>query len=150
MEKGKIYTSPLFVVRVLLVKAEVAHSLHDRGLSERVEIAETEDVRLHRPARKNMQFHEASSADRAKNDATKAFTTTLIRISAVAPKKVAPTAVLRNKLRRQIYEAVKPLYNSLASHTSIIIFAKNETAKTDVKNMTIDLKNLFSKAKISV
>jgi len=94
MEKGRIYTSPLFVVRVLINE--------NKG------------------------------------------------ISAVAPKKVAATAAMRNKLRRQIYEAVAPLRTSIIPGAAIIIFAKSETAKADFKHLTPDLKNLFSKAKISV
>ena len=95
MEKGKIYTSPFFVVRIL-VKEEAGG------------------------------------------------------ISAVAPKKIAATAVVRNKLRRQIYEAVAPLRNSIVPGVSLIIFAKTETIKANFKDLTPDLKNLFSKAKISV
>ncbi len=102
MEKGKIYTSPLFVVRVLENKKEGVRSQEFGG------------------------------------------------IAAVAPKKVASTAALRNKLRRQIYEAVSPLASSIIPGISIIIFAKSETIKANFKNITPDLKNLFSKAKISV
>ena len=104
MEKGKIYTSPLFIVRVL-VKEKEERSKEKGG----------------------------SGA-----------------ISAVAPKKVATTAVLRNKLRRQIYEAVSPLRATLIPGVSLIIFAKTETVKANFTELTPDLKNLFSKAKISV
>ena len=109
MEKGKVYTSPLFVVRILVNKEKVAGRMEKGGIKNKKVI-----------------------------------------IATVAPKKVAPTAVLRNKLRRQIYEAVSPLIPSLIPSTSIIIFAKNETIKADFKDMTPDLKNLFVKAKISV
>ncbi len=101
MEKGKVYTSSLFVVRVLNKEKEAGRM--EKG-----------------------------------------------GIAAVAPKKVASTASMRNKLRRQIYEAVTPLIPSLTPNTSIIIFAKLETSKVQFKNLTLDLKNLFSKAKISV
>ena len=95
MEKGRIYTSSLFVMRVLINK--------DNG-----------------------------------------------GISAVAPKKVATTAVLRNKLRRQIYQAAAPLQKTIPQGASVIIFAKAETTKADFKDLSLDLKNLFIKAKISV
>ena len=101
MEKGRIYTSPLFVMRVL----------------------------------ENKELGKAQKTG---------------GISAVAPKKVAATAVLRNKLRRQIYVAVAPLQMNLAQGVSLIIFAKKETIGADSKDMTTDLKNLFVKAKISV
>ncbi|MEA2715043.1 MAG: Ribonuclease, partial [Candidatus Parcubacteria bacterium] len=35
------------------------------------------------------------------------------RLSAVAPQRVAPTAVARNKMRRKMYEAVHSIYPSL-------------------------------------
>lgn len=105
MEKGRIATSPLFVVRIL---------------------------------QSNNQAFQRDNPG------------VLSKISAVAPKKVAGTAVLRNKVRRQIYEAVRPLRNILIPGVSIIIFAKNETLKADLESMTTDLKQLFVKAKISV
>src|ERR1019366_6104218 len=90
MEKGRIYTSPLFVMRVLENKVE--------GL---------------------------------KGEKGKAG-----GISAVAPKKVASTAVMRNKLRQQIYEATSPIRASLKPGVAIIILAKTETAKADFKDLT--------------
>ncbi|MES2314610.1 MAG: ribonuclease P protein component [Patescibacteria group bacterium] len=104
MEKGKIATSPLFVVRILERKLGVGSLKQGEGS----------------------------------------------QISAVAPKKVASTAVLRNRVRRQIYEAVRPLRATLLPATAIIIFAKNEALKTNLRSMTSDLKQLFVKAKISV
>jgi len=111
MEKGRIHTSPLFVVRVL------------QGLPSRSRSTLTEP---------------------------RAQTSQTGGISAVAPKKVAPTAVLRNKTRRRIYEAAAPLRSSILSGNSMIIFAKKEAVQADLKEMAADLKNLFLKAKISV
>jgi ribonuclease P protein component len=73
-----------------------------------------------------------------------------VRIAAVAPKKVAPTAALRNVIRRRIYEATQPLIRSIILGTHVIIFAKAEATRADFKDMASDLKSLFSKAKISV
>ena len=100
MEKGRIYTSPLFVMRVL-----------DQGLPLR---------------------------------------STLAGISAVAPKKILPTAVKRNRMRRQIYEAVRPFITTLKPGVSAIIFAKKETISASFETIQTDLKQLFLKAKISV
>ena len=111
MEKGRIYTSPLFVVRIL--------------------------------ENKEVGFRSEKMEETKRSGG----------ISAVAPKKVAVTAVMRNKLRRQIYEAVAPLQKNLASRSlgaSVIIFAKKETLTADLTSMTSDLKNLFAKARISV
>lgn len=72
------------------------------------------------------------------------------KISAVAPKKIAPTAVARNLIRRRIYEAIQPNIKSIIPGTHAIIFAKTEAIKTDVKTMATELKSLFMKAKIGV
>lgn len=95
MDKGKVYHSPLFIIRTITV---------DQGT----------------------------------------------KISAVAPKKIASTAVARNRIRRRIYEAVQPVINSIIPGTHAIIFTKAEVAKADVKSIATNLKALFVKAKISV
>ena len=123
MEKGRIYTSPLFVMRVLANK-----ELGD----QRVGPTEAESQKL-----------GAKTQDSRGKQKTGG-------ISTVAPKKVAATAVLRNKLRRQIYSAVLPIHSNLIKGISVIIFAKKETIGSNLKDMTTDLKNLFVKAKISV
>jgi ribonuclease P protein component len=114
MQKGRVYTSPLFVMRVLAVPASTPG-----------------DSISGSPGRSNLLGLGA-------------------KISAVAPKKVAPTAVLRNKLRRQIYEAVYPLHKPLTPGVSVIFFAKQEMIKANFKTVRADLVTLFSKAKISV
>lgn len=102
MEKGRIYTSPLFVIRILLLQ----------GQTSRSDLA--------------------------------------VKFAAVAPKKVVPSAVQRNKIRRQIYEMVEPRYKSILSGSMVIIFAKKETISASFEAKKIDLAQLFAKAKISV
>jgi ribonuclease P protein component len=109
MEKGKIYHSPLFIMR----------ALRTQGVG-----------------------------NKDKGERSKEFGQ--VKISAVTPKKIANTAVLRNKTKRLIYEAVQPLITSIIPDTHMIMFAKNEAIKSEIKTMTADLKGLFSKAKISV
>jgi ribonuclease P protein component len=103
MEKGRIITSPLFVVRMLVNKPETG--VNNQNISG---------------------------------------------ISAVTPKKIAVTAVMRNRIRRQIYAAVRPLKNTLTPGISLIIFAKQEALKADTASMSADLKQLFVKARIGV
>jgi len=147
MEKGRIYTSPLFVARVLIEKApETELFLSPAELASRNSVFPQAGQRNHTPSVSAI----SARSDRlrtSKKFISGAFNT---RISAVASKKVAPTAAMRNKLRRQIYEAVSPLRSSLIPGLSIIIFAKSETIKADFKDLTPDLKNLFIKEKISV
>ncbi len=73
-----------------------------------------------------------------------------VNIATVAPKKVAPTAVLRNNTRRRIYEAIRPMLGSMVPGTRAIVFAKSEAIKASTKDISTDLKSLFSKAKIGV
>ncbi|HTK32984.1 MAG TPA: ribonuclease P protein component [Candidatus Paceibacterota bacterium] len=129
MEKGRIVTSPLFVVRIL------QNNKKTLGLPPSQSPAELATQKLRSDKLRTPQRDNPSVS---------------IKISAVAPKKVAPSAVLRNRIRRQIYEAVHPLKDSLVPNTSLIIFAKSDVLKVNLETMIVDLKQLFSKAKISV
>ncbi len=123
MEKGKIYHSPLFLMRVL-----------EHGKQE----AESKE--------KEVRSKESGG----------------IKIAAVAPKKIAPTAVLRNRIRRRMYEAVQaivstsvppaaqPTASSMIPGTHAIIFAKTTAITAEFEGMAADLKTLFSKARIGV
>jgi ribonuclease P protein component len=127
MEKGRVTHSPLFVMRTLGTQVV---SIKEDG------------VRSKRPAGR------AGGGSKGEN------TRLDIRIAAVAPKKVAPTAVLRNSIKRHIYEAVQPLIASVTTSAGqgihIIIFAKTEAVKADFKGIAADLKSLFVKARLSV
>jgi ribonuclease P protein component len=68
------------------------------------------------------------------------------RIAAIAPKKVAKTAVGRNKIRRKIYEAVRKLNGEISSGSHILIFAKSNIVNATQVEVVIDLKILFVKA----
>ena len=72
-----------------------------------------------------------------------------IRVAAVAPQKIAKTAVERSKIRRKIYEGVRSLRADILPNEHILIFAKTasvaSSSQTNIKN---DLKILFVKAGI--
>ncbi len=70
----------------------------------------------------------------------------LPRLAAVAPQKIFRTAVRRNKARRQIYEAVRSLYEGLPPKVSIIIFAKNPVITAPFTEIIQALKEIFVKA----
>lgn len=69
-------------------------------------------------------------------------------ISAVASKKIAKTAVERNRIRRLIYRGVGPLMSSIISGTHVIVFAKQAMNETKAATITDDLKSVFAKARI--
>ena len=67
-------------------------------------------------------------------------------ISAVAPSKIAKTAVLRNSTRRKMYEAIKD-HVPLFKHGQLAVILAKQTALTvSVQEMKTDMKPLFVKA----
>jgi len=129
MEKGRVTHSPLFIMRALSVQVPPDSPSLSRACGR-------------------FAGHIPRLATAKKNPVIG------VRIAAVAPKKVANTAVLRNGIKRHIYEAVRPLIASITTSAGqgihIIIFAKAEAVKADFKAIVADLKALFVKARISV
>jgi ribonuclease P protein component len=68
------------------------------------------------------------------------------RVSAVVPKKVCKTAVGRNKIRRQMYEAVQPFFSSLVQGYHIALFANDKAKEIDFADLSKEVKDLFVKA----
>ena len=99
------------------------------------------------------QFNEAMKAGKVIHSplfmARVQYGTKLLRIAAVAPVKIAKTAVLRNRTRRRVYGSVRSLWGSIEGTAHIIIFAKAPFLKTDDADaISGDLKDLFVKAKL--
>jgi len=76
------------------------------------------------------------------------------RVAAVAPVKMAKTAVARNALRRKIYELVAPFTEETVDGFYVILFAKptmlppGATKGPADQIVSEDLKSLFVKAGI--
>jgi ribonuclease P protein component len=69
-----------------------------------------------------------------------------VGMAAVAPVKIAKTAVLRNRVRRRIYSAVKPFIENI-SGCRIILIAKPPLLKDESMDVIRgDLRGLFVKA----
>ena len=68
------------------------------------------------------------------------------RIAAVAPQKVAKTAAARNRLRRLVYEAVRPMLEKLRPDREIIIFAGAQATKASLSEISDDLGIFFVKS----
>ena len=68
------------------------------------------------------------------------------RVSAVVPLKIAKQAVMRNRLRRQVYEAIKPVFTRIASHTHTIVFVKSGVMTVDFGSISKGLREIFVKA----
>ncbi len=70
------------------------------------------------------------------------------RFSAVVSKKIAKTAVLRNKFRRRIYSVLGRNMESVKAGFHIILLAKPTIIKTELKDIASDLENLFVKSSL--
>ena len=70
------------------------------------------------------------------------------RISTTVPVKIAKTAVQRNKFRRKLYEAVRPLVSNIVPNTHIAIIAKPQTLQSTQKALEAEVKDVFVKAKL--
>jgi len=70
------------------------------------------------------------------------------KVSAVAPVRVGKTAVLRNRIRRRIYEAAEPLVKKLSKGHRVVIFAKTPAIEAEVGDMTSDLQDIFVKTRL--
>ena len=69
-------------------------------------------------------------------------------VATVAPKKIAKTAVQRNRIRRKLYEAVRSFRGDIQPGMHILVFAKPALLVVSQKDITADLKALFVKASI--
>ena len=93
MEKGRVFHSPLFVMRILTIDSS-------------------------------------------------------IRCAAIVPKKIAPSAVLRNSMRRKIYSAARPHVQHITTPVCIALFAKQRIGEIPVQMLAEGIKGLFVKAGI--
>lgn len=72
-----------------------------------------------------------------------------IKASVVVSKKVAKTAVLRNKIRRRVYSVVgKELKNSKNPYF-LIFFAKKGAEKASFNDQKLEILNLLENSKIT-
>jgi ribonuclease P protein component len=70
------------------------------------------------------------------------------KFAAVASKKIAKTAVLRNKIQRKTYESVGSIIKKVLPGTRAILLAKAPAVTSDAKSTLSDIEQLFVKAGI--
>ena len=68
------------------------------------------------------------------------------RFSVSVPKKVAKTAVQRNKIRRQTYAAIRNIEPLIKSGLSGIVVAKTGAEKLSFEALTLEIKDIFVKS----
>lgn len=67
------------------------------------------------------------------------------QVSLAASKKVAPKAVLRNRLRRRGYAAVRPLIPRISPESAILISYTKPDAKVSIPEMTAEIAGALEK-----
>ena len=67
------------------------------------------------------------------------------RVSITASKKIAPSAVVRNRLRRRGYDALRPLLPRLSAQSAILVSYLIRDTQTPIKDLTEDLRSVFLK-----
>ncbi|MDQ5893033.1 MAG: Ribonuclease protein component [Patescibacteria group bacterium] len=68
------------------------------------------------------------------------------RFSVSVPKKVAKTAVERNKIRRQVYSGIKKIEHSIKSGLSGMIVVKAGAQKLSFESLISEIKSTFVKS----
>ena len=67
------------------------------------------------------------------------------QISVSCSKKVAPTAVLRNKLRRRAYSALSPIIPTLPSNFIALVSYNKADTDISINDLRAELSDCFSK-----
>ena len=70
------------------------------------------------------------------------------QVSVTASKKVAPTAVMRNKLRRRAYTALAPLLSGLPKTAAVLVSYTACDVQTSIADLRAELQDAFLKAKL--
>ena len=68
------------------------------------------------------------------------------QVSFSVSKKVANTAVLRNRLRRRGYASVEALIPSLSPQALVLVSYLIPDTETPIKDLTLEIKGIFEKA----
>ncbi|OHA28228.1 MAG: ribonuclease P protein component [Candidatus Taylorbacteria bacterium RIFCSPHIGHO2_02_FULL_47_18] len=64
------------------------------------------------------------------------------RFAVVASKKIAPTAVMRNLLRRRLYELFGKKIGNISGGTAVVVFVKKEANKASFQELKGAVENL--------
>lgn len=69
------------------------------------------------------------------------------KAAVVVSKKLAKTAVVRNRMRRRVYAALSPLFE-ISKKVTVIVYPKKETEKAPFQRLQDELGQAFQKAKL--
>ncbi len=106
---------------------------------------------------KTKEFNSAFSAISTKSYVSPLFSIKIVPgaktaektlFSCVVSKKVAKTAVLRNKTRRRVYEAIKKSLPNIKNGYICLVFVKKEVIDADFSTLEKNINELMKKAGI--
>ncbi len=69
-----------------------------------------------------------------------------LKFAVSVSKKVAPSAVLRNRIRRRTYSIVQKLMPQIQKKAFIMLMPKKEFAGKPIAELEVEMKGIFSKA----
>ncbi len=72
--------------------------------------------------------------------------TTTTKVSVTVSKKVAKTAVLRNRIRRRLYTATAPLLPLIKKPGYVLLMPKADCATIPFEALKDEVKNIYLKA----
>lgn len=73
-----------------------------------------------------------------------------VRVSIVVSKKTAKLAVVRNRLRRVFYEAIKPYLKDISGGSLVVLYPKQGSIKAAFKVIESELESALKKAKVLI
>jgi ribonuclease P protein component len=69
-----------------------------------------------------------------------------VRVSATVPNRIAKKAVLRNRMRRKMYEAIRLIISKIKDGQHTIIFAKSAATTATQEQLDKEMVDIFVKA----
>ena len=67
------------------------------------------------------------------------------RFAVSVSKKVAKTAVLRNKIRRQVYSIIRDIFPSLSANQKVVLMMKSGVDKASLNSIKLEIEKTFVK-----
>lgn len=71
-----------------------------------------------------------------------------VRVSVVVSKKTAKTAVVRNRIRRRVYNAIRPYIKLFLFPVLIVFYPKKDTSTVEFNVLKVEIETFLHKAKL--
>ena len=71
-----------------------------------------------------------------------------LKFAVSVSKKIASSAVVRNRIRRRVYAVVQKLQTEIKKPAYIMLMPKKEFADKPIDSLEVEVRSLFSKAQL--